>query len=129
MHAYKTSHKERLEYTRPPKEKSYYIKFEDKKHLYINWVDEPTGKYFKVETFIEAMNFIDKFISQNKKIFIHCDQGQSRSPALAMTYLAKRTDFLGDEFDQAYNGFKQIYPNFNPSGIIKFIENNWEEIK
>jgi predicted protein tyrosine phosphatase len=128
VHACKTSHKERLGYTRPPKNEPYYIEFRDENHLYLNWVDEPTGRYFLVDTFQTALDFIDEFVEE-KKIFIHCDQGMSRSPSLAFTYLAKRTDFLEDDFNQAIEKFQQHYPPFKPSGIIRFIESNWNNIK
>jgi protein-tyrosine phosphatase len=118
-----------LGYRRPPKESPYYIEFEDGNHLYLNWVDEPTGRYFQVQTFISAMDFIDKHIDDGKNVFVHCDLGQSRSPTLAMTYLAKRTDYLPDSFDEAVQKFQAEYPPFNPSGIIKFVSLNWENIE
>lgn len=128
IHACKTSHQARLGYTKPPKDSPYYIVFRDGNHLYLNWVDEPTGNYFQVETFIEALNFIDEYI-KDKKIFIHCDLGQSRSPTLAMVYLAKRAGYLPNNFNGALSQFQAEYPEYNPSGIIKFIQLNWENIK
>ena len=128
VHACKTSHQQRLGYTRPIKDSPHYITFRDSKHLYINWVDEPTGRYFRVDTFIEALDFIDEY-AKSSEVFIHCDQGQSRSPTLAMVYLAKRTDFLEDDFEVASIKFRELYPNYAPSGIIKFVESHWSEIR
>lgn len=128
VHACKTSHQQQLGYTRPIKDSPHYITFRDNNHLYINWVDEPSGKYFQVETFIEALDFIDEYIG-DKEIYIHCDLGQSRSPTLAMIYLAKRTNFLEDDFDSASKKFKELYPEFAPSGIIKFTKIHWNEIR
>ncbi len=128
IHACKTSHQARLGYTKPLKDSPYYIMFRENNHLYLNWVDEPTGRYFQVETFIEALDFIDEYI-QDKKIFIHCDLGQSRSPTLAMVYLAKRAGYLADEFNSALSQFQTEYPEYNPSGIINFIIQNWDDIK
>ena len=128
VHACKTSHKERLGYTKPPKNEPYYIEFREQNHLYINWVDEPTGEYFKIKTFHTALNFIDEYI-QKKEIFIHCDLGQSRAPTLGLVYLSKRTDFLDNDYDQALEKFTECYPNFNPSGITKFVKINWDQIQ
>lgn len=128
VHACKTSHQRRLGYTRPIKDSPHYISFREGNELYLNWVDEPTGNYFKVETFTEALDFIDEQLA-GKEVFIHCDLGQSRSPTLAMVYLAKRTDFLEDSFEPALLKFKKEYANFLPSGIIRFVEKNWEIIK
>jgi len=129
VHACKTSHQERLGYTKPPKDEPYYIKFRDGNHLYLNWVDEPSGRYFQVDTFITALDFIDEQIRAKQDVFIHCDQGQSRSPTLGMVYLAKRTDYLEDDFGSALNKFRAEYSMFNPSGIIKFVQTNWDSIK
>lgn len=128
VHACKTSHQAKLGYKYPIKNSPYYIKFRDNNHLYINWVDEPTGKYFQIETFIEALDFIDEYI-KDKEIFIHCDQGESRAPTLGLVYLAKRTDYLEDDFEKALLKFKNEYPNFQPKGIINFVRSNWKNIK
>ena len=128
VHACKTSHQQRLGYTSPIKGSPYYIEFRDGDHLYINWVDEPTGKYFQIETFNHALDFIDEYL-KDRDVFIHCDMGQSRSPTLGMVYLAKRTDYLDDNFDSAVSKFTSEYPYYEPSGILKFVQANWNEIK
>jgi len=128
VHACKTSHQQRLGYTKPIKDSPYYIEFLDKNHLYLNWVDEPSGKYFQTETFQTALDFIDRYVKENN-VFIHCDQGESRAPTLGLVYLAKRTDYLDNDFSKALEKFIKEYPNFQPSGIIKFVQLNWENIK
>lgn len=127
VHACKTSHQNKLGYTKPIKDSPYYIVFLDGNHLYLNWVDEPSGRFFQVDTFKTALDFIDEHI-KDKDVFIHCDQGESRAPTLGMVYLAKRTNFLEDDFAQALTEFKQLYPSYNPSGIIKFVQQNWNDI-
>ena len=128
VHACKTSHQQRLGYTLPIKDSPHYIVFPDGNHLYINWVDEPSGRYFQMETFNEALDFIDERV-KDKNIFIHCDQGESRGPTLGMVYLAKRTDFLDNDLGKAVQQFRIHYPNYNPSGILRFVEQNWNEIR
>lgn len=129
VHACKTSHQKRLGYTKPIKDSPYYIIFYEGDELYINWVDEPTGRFFKVETFIAALNFIENAIKSGKEVFVHCDQGESRAPTLAMVFLAKRTDFLDDNFQDAVKKFEELYPEYRPSGILKFVERHWSEIQ
>lgn len=128
VHACKTSHQQRLNYTGSIKGSPYYIIFPDGDHLYINWVDEPRGILFQVPTFIEALDFIDERIG-DKNVFIHCDLGESRGPTLGMVYLAKRTDFLDDDFSKAFMEFSKHYPGYNPSGIARFVERNWDQIR
>ena len=36
--------------------------------------------------------------------------------------MSKRTDLLDNDCDQALEKFTECYPNFNPSGITKFVK-------
>lgn len=131
VHACKTSHFERL--GRQINTSPHYIIFEEDSHLYINWVDAPSPVMFDwngegIKNFIIALDFIDKWIS-TKKVFVHCDQGQSRSPAVVMLYLAKRSKLISADFEKAKLEFAKIYPDyFVDSGITKFIGQNWNNL-
>ena len=110
VHVCKTSHKARLgqQYNTSP----YYIMFYEDNHLYINWVDAQEPKMFDwqgqgVTNFTKVLDFIDNFI-QFKKVFVHCDQGQSRSPAVAMLYLVKRLKIISPDFYEAKIEFTKI---------------------
>ena len=71
VHACKTSHKERLGYTKPPKNEPYYIEFrEPKPFIYQLGFPEPTGEYFKIKTFHTALNFIDEYYKKKRYLFI-----------------------------------------------------------
>jgi hypothetical protein len=95
--------------------------------LYINWMDSHDEKDFKVQELHEILNFIDEY--SNQKTFVHCEYAQSRSPAVVMAYLSKRTDLLPKKFYPALEEFVKMYPAFVfPSGITKFLKRNWKEI-
>ena len=97
-------------------------------HFYINWQDLPDAMSFRIDEFILALDFVDKFIN-NQKVLIHCDWGQSRSATLAMVCLSKRLKVLPREFLEALAKFKSIYPDYQlPSGISKFTGRHWNEI-
>jgi len=97
-------------------------------HFYTDWVDQENLNLFKKPSFIKAMDFVDSW-KKEKDVLIHCDYGQSRSPSLVMLYLAKRTNLLENSFFSALEKFKQIYPDyFFPSGISRFIKDNWNEL-
>lgn len=129
VHSCKSSHQERLGYTRADKNSPHYILFEEHKHLYINWVDEPTGQYFKTNTFLYALDFIDKYI-KTRKVLVHCDMGSSRGPTLGFVYLAKRTNFFQkNDFSSALKQFYKFYPYYTPSGILLFVKEHWNEIQ
>lgn len=132
VHVCKTSHLARLgkQYNTSP----YYIMFEEENHLYINWVDAQSPEMFDwqgqgVANFTKVLDFIDSKI-RDRKVFVHCDQGQSRSPAVAMLYMSKRQKAISPNFDDARIEFAKIYPDyFSDSGITKFIQQNWEQLK
>ena len=135
VHATQTIHYQIMgwdrKYNKPPKNHPNYIVYEDDNRLSLNWVDGAARLYnwSGLETFINVLDFIDKWI-ESRKIYIHCDQGFSRSPSLALLYLAKRAELIsGNSFMDAKADFVKIYPNYNPGGIAEYINLNWNEIK
>jgi hypothetical protein len=97
-------------------------------HFYLNWLDLPYSKDFNVKTLQCIFDFID--CNNDKELFIHCDYGQSRSPAILLCYLAKRTNYLDSDYEVALLKFKKIYPEyFDEGGITKFIRTHWDKIK
>lgn len=108
---------------------------EKENHLYINWVDSKDSKYFNynnngVNVVIQALDFIDKW-GEDRKVFIHCDEGVSRSPSIAMVYLSKRKKVISNK-DHVFaeREFTGIYPNyFAYNGISEFLFKNWFKIK
>lgn len=80
------------------------------------------------EAFVRALDFIDKWYG-SKNILINCDLGQSRSPTVALLYLAKRLQLIPDDsFNSARESFQLLYPQYAPSGIADFITSHWDEI-
>lgn len=117
-------------FNKPPKDHPNYIIWKDNNRLSLNWVDGGAFLYDMSgpETFMQALDFIDKHYPDNK-IMIHCDQGQSRSPTLAMLYMAKRLSAIPDDFYGARNAFTQLYPGYAPGGIAEYVASHWSEIK
>ncbi len=115
---------------KPPKNHPNYIIWEEGNRLSLNWVDGEAFLYnwSKPETFIRVLDFINKYYPDHQ-IMIHCDQGQSRSPTLAMLYMAKRLNAIPDDFNGARNAFTQLYPGYAPSGIADYVASHWSEIK
>ena len=104
--------------------KDYYI---IDNHLYLSWEDLPENGNFNIDTIIKIFDFIDSF--RDKMLYIHCDYGQSRSPAVLMAYLSKRTDYLPKANYKAVVQFNQIYPDyFSQGGISLFIKREWDNI-
>jgi len=61
------------------------------------------------------------------KVLLHCNQGASRSPTIALLYLANFTgEFNGMPYERAVQEFRQTYPEFLPStGVSEFARRNW----
>lgn len=121
-------HKNKLGYkgSLPPSHPNYLI-FEDGNHLYLNIVDmDSILSEFADPMFLKALEFIDKNIS-DKKILVHCNLGLSRSPAIALIYLAKSGIISNDSYKTAESAFLQIYPSYSPGiGIRNYLLSNWE---
>ena len=132
IHACKTPcHQRSVGYTGslPPTHPNYLVK-EDEKHIYLNIVDMDklmhkfTGPIIK-----SAIEFIKKNI-QNNNILIHCNVGLSRSPAIALVFLAKVSNEISDEsYDDAKNDFLELYPAYQPGmGVDNYLRKHWDEL-
>lgn len=113
--------------------KNEVLVYEDN-HLFVNWVDSADMKYFDfnnkgVEVFINILDFIDKWITV-KNVFVHCDEGISRSPTIAMMYLAKRRKEIScKDHIYAERDFSNIYEMYwAGKGIQDFVFKNWYKI-
>lgn len=134
VHATQTIHYQIMGWDRkdnkPQKNHPNYIIWERENRLSLNWVDGAAYlyKWSRPEIFIRVLDFIDKWIISNK-VFVHCDQGFSRSPTLGLIYLAKRKkEIPNDSFVTAKNSFQKIYPLYQPKGIAEYVNQHWNEI-
>ncbi|MBU0979430.1 MAG: dual specificity protein phosphatase family protein [Nanoarchaeota archaeon] len=107
VHACKTPcHQRKLHYNRnlPPTHPNYLI-YEEENHLYLNIVDmDRILSKFADPIFLKAIEFIEKNIS-TKNILIHCNLGQSRSPAIALVYMAKNELITNSSYTDAISEF------------------------
>ncbi len=95
-----------------------YLAAEIKNNLFLNLID-PAKPLFKAESFYRAMKFLDSVDHP----LIHCNQGLSRAPSIALLWLNKRGYIPGNTFDQAKEGF--MYPYRPGQGIAAFLRANW----
>jgi len=115
---------------KPPRDHPNYIILEDGQLLSFNWVDGPANmyKWSGPDAFIQALDFIDMWLP-TKSVLINCDLGQSRSPTVALLYLAKRARTIdGTSFAHARQDFVKLYPRYAPSGIAEYVDAHWDEI-
>ena len=131
IHACKSPcHQEKLGYTGnlSPNHPNYLI-LEDGNHLYLNIVDmKPILPEFADPIFFKAIKFIKAHIS-NKNVLIHCNLGLSRSPAIALVFMAKNSIITSTSYRDAIIEFKGVYPEYNPGeGIHNYLHQNWRKL-
>lgn len=114
-----------------PRDHPNYLSLESDQLLSFNWVDGGAFLYRMSgpAAFTRALDFIDRWYPE-KQILINCDQGQSRSPTVALLYLAKRLKAIpAGSFSEAREAFLPLYPSYAPAGIADFVAANWDAIE
>ena len=75
-----------------------------------------------------SLAFIEKHI-YIRNVLIHCNQGLSRSPSIALLYLARQAEIDNLNYINAVNDFRKLYPIFNPgNGIALYMSKYWNEL-
>lgn len=109
-----------------------YLVAERGTDLYLNMVDMARQlRHEYTEPIISAaLDFTEKHIAL-RNVLIHCNQGMSRSPCLALLYLAKRDGAIpGTSFTDAKEAFRDLYPRFHPgNGINKYLHEYWAALE
>lgn len=110
-----------------PKNHPNYLVFETDYHLFLNLIDPPLP-LFMLPSFEAFFAFVDKHIDE-RRVIVHCNQGESRAPSLALLYAAKRADrFPDDSYGAAALAFRKEYP-YNPGrGIQTWLAAHWGEL-
>jgi len=98
----------------------------------LNLVDADSYAYdeywhsFFLNMFNNAFNFIDSQLQSGKKVFIHCNQGESRGPSIALLYLISK-GYHEKTFDETVQNYSTLYPNYKPrASIFGNIKDSWD---
>lgn len=124
-------HRELLGYTTrgAPKDHPEYLMAERPRRLFLNLVDVDDPAFIREEIVTKALVDIDTALERGDKVLIHCNQGQSRAPMLALMWLHRQLEQSGGEitYDDAVEQFRAIYPSFAPSkGMEGYARAHWE---
>lgn len=131
VHAYPACHRQVLGYTTPlaPDGPEHHVARRGQ-HLLLNMLDAEQPEYYSREALIEpALAFIDEMRASGASVLIHCEQGMSRSPSLALLYLATRLGALpAASLAAAEEKFEVLYPRYAPGyGIWAHLKHHWAE--
>ncbi|MSU01949.1 dual specificity protein phosphatase family protein [Tissierella pigra] len=121
-------HRQLLGYTGrgAPKDHPEYLWAERKNRLYMNIVDAPKSIFFDKGMIDKALDFIHEKLNQGFKVLVHCNEGFSRSPSIALLYLVKHKYIDVDTLEDAEAEFLKLYPEYNPgTGMRGFVKENW----
>lgn len=111
-----------------PPDHPHYLVLERRNDLFLNMID-PDRPLFMPPLFERSLGFIEKHI-KIRKVLIHCNLGNSRSPSLALLYMAKRARVISDEsYPAAMKDFRSIFPEYQPGlGIQIYLSQNWNQL-
>jgi hypothetical protein len=95
--------------------------------LILNLVDAADPAYIPEEIMDAALSFIEASLHADRPVLVHCNQGHSRAPSIALLYLRAHTArFASTEFESAEHGFREIYPAYRPAaGVQGFLRSHW----
>lgn len=100
---------------------------EQGRHLYLNMVDpeRPRVAPLLVE---RSLAFMRAHLP-GTKVLIHCNDGDSRAPSLALVYLAAEGKIANGTFDEASDALMALYPDYSPgAGIFANFTTRWADI-
>jgi protein-tyrosine phosphatase len=123
-------HKRTVGYTKNlSKDHPNYLSAEYRNDLFLNLVDPPVP-LFQAQSFALFRQFAREHYNRGENLLIHCNQGFSRAPSLAMLFLAKELGVISSEsYAAAVEEFKPLYPAFAPGkGIEMFMQEHWGEL-
>lgn len=106
-----------------------YLVLEQSSDLYLNIIDPPVP-LFMPALFSSFLKFAKKHWGDGKKLVIHCNQGESRAPSLALLFLARALTVIDDSsYSSARDEFQKLYPRYQPGkGIQTYFTQNWAKL-
>jgi hypothetical protein len=112
-----------------PSSHANYLVLRRGEHLYLNLIDPPVP-LFKPESFRAFREFAAEQWNAGRELVIHCNQGESRAPSLALLFLAKDLRVIsGESFEVARQAFLPLYPRYRPGrGIERFLSEQWDSL-
>lgn len=126
-------HRDALGYTgrgAPPDHPEYLVA-KRPGELMLNLVDMPVLKeQYTNPIFEAAFEAIDENLADGKKVLVHCNEGKSRAPTIALLWLvsndAASDDYGGKSFEGVVEKFREKYPEYEPgAGVEAYARAYW----
>lgn len=111
-----------------PKDTGEYLFARRGNRMALNMVDAKSPEFFSFEMIKAGLDFLEEGYLAGKKLLIHCNQGESRGPSVAMLFVYKWLLKNGATFEEAEAEMKKVYPAYNPGeGIRAHLQQCWGE--
>lgn len=135
LHAAKLPwHKDFCGYTgrgAPKDDPEYYVARRGNR-MALNLIDVENVDWMPPPIFDAALEFISEGIDAGKNVLVHCNQGGSRAPAIALLWLHLNTLDGSDwrrPFEEAEEKFRAIYPAYAPAGGPReYVRRAWQVV-
>jgi hypothetical protein len=76
----------------------------------------------------DGLNFIKKEMDAGKKVFVHCNQGKSRSPSIVLMFL-RAIGEMPTPFVRSEHIFRTLYPDYDPGvGMRAHSRMRWDSL-
>ena len=112
-----------------PKNHPEYLIARRGSRLILNLIDVDDHNYIPEEIIFKAVNFIEEELSHDKKVLVHCNQGESRGPGIGIICFARSKAVFDLPYNSVRKEFEKVYPMYNPSlGINRFLELHWKKL-
>lgn len=124
-------HRDALGYTgrgAPPSDPEYLVA-KRPGELMLNLVDMPVLKeQYTNPIFEAAFEAIDSALADGKKVLVHCNEGKSRAPTIALLWLARQANEPYESYDDAALALLAVYPEYEPgAGVEGYARSCWDD--
>jgi hypothetical protein len=97
--------------------------------LALNMIDAPVRGLVPLRLVEEFLAWAEPRWMGGRPVLIHCNQGRSRSPALALLVLARAGVLPSASLADAEAAFRSRYPAYEPGvGVRGFLEQHWSAL-
>ncbi|SRR6266496_4374819 len=112
-----------------PRDHPEYLVAPRGNRLILNMVDTDNPMFFDRRMISRALDFIDQQRADSLNVLVHCNQGESRGPSIALLYMAARLRVLPTaSLETAEQEFRKLYLYYNPKmGIRGHLRQYWQQ--
>lgn len=122
-------HRYMLGYKTPSAPKDdHYLVVQKSEHLGLNLIDSTNPDFISGEAINAGVVFIAKCLAEGYKVLVHCNEGRSRGPTVAMLYLYQTGLIPPGPLTDVIYVFKQLYEAYDPGvGMLEYLKRRFTQ--